>query len=219
MLRKLLASLALSVLAAGPAGATLIETASDTLSGPLGACAATDGGTGSLAHTCSSAGFSAISMAASGDPLLPQPDLSATELTVTSGAITGPDTLTVDISQAGLSFPGGNVFAALTVNALIGGAGPVTLSALGPGGATEFTETFLGTDSATSGVIPVGPATNDAAEFIATFTAPGQSVDATIELIGVAVAEPSTLLLLAGAFLGLIFLQYRRAGIATPRGA
>jgi hypothetical protein len=117
---------------------------------------------------------------------LPQPGLAATALSVTSGALTTSDTLTIDVAQTGLSFAGGQASVNLTVGGLTGGAGPVTLTAFGPGGTPMFAHTFTAPDGVTSAAIPVGPITNEVAQFKVTFSGSGQSVNAIISITGTA---------------------------------
>jgi hypothetical protein len=154
--------------------------------GPISACSSTDGGTGALNKTCSNANFASITVTAVGHPNLPQPGLAATALSVTSGALTTSDTLTIDVAQTGLSFAGGQASVNLTVGGLTGGAGPVTLTAFGPGGTPMFAHTFTAPDGVTSAAIPVGPITNDVAQFKVTFSGSGQSVNAIISITGTA---------------------------------
>jgi hypothetical protein len=69
---------------AQPARATLTLTVTDANAGVIGACSATDGGTGSLAQTCSNANFLVIIPNALGAPLLLMPGLSANEVAFSS---------------------------------------------------------------------------------------------------------------------------------------
>jgi hypothetical protein len=194
------------------ANATLVSTVSST-GGALTAGCNTTTATGSLNATCTGGGFTDISLTASGPPLLPAPDLSATTLTVTTGPLLATTTLTVDIASSGFSFPGGPVSALLTVNNLVGaGTGPFVLSAITPVGTETFT--FTGSGSDTVGPVNLGAFTNDSASFVLTFGASAlpQSVDATIEIVGVsAVPEPGSLAVLGVGLLGLAgFTQLRR---------
>src|SRR4029077_6683283 len=138
---KTLLLAATAICLALPAHALLISTASAP-GLALGACGATDAGSGSINTSCSGGIFSNIALTASGPPILNAPDLTATALTVTTtGAGQGPGTLDVDLSSQGFNFLGGPVTALFTINNLIGGgAGPFILSASAPVG--TITHTF-----------------------------------------------------------------------------
>jgi hypothetical protein len=192
------------------ANATLVSTVSST-GGALTAGCNTTTATGSLNATCTGGGFTDISLTASGPPLLPAPDLSATTLTVTTGPLVATTTLTVDIASSGFSFPGGPVSALLTVNNLVGaGTGPFVLSAVTPVGTETFT--FTGSGSDTVGPVNLGAFTNDSANFVLTFGASAlpQSVDATIEIQGVPAPEPMSLALMGVGLLGLGMVRATR---------
>ena len=166
---------------AQPAQALITLTASDA-GGPIGACSSTDGGTGSLNKNCANPNFTAIIVNAVGAPLVPAPNLVATQLSVTSAALATSDTLTIDVAQTGISFPAGVASVNLTVASL--GPSPVTLTALGSGGGVLFSHTFTAVGTATSGDIPVGPGTGEGARFVLAFSGPGQSVNAIISIGG-----------------------------------
>jgi len=166
---------------AQPAQALITLTASDA-GGPIGACSSTDGGTGSLNKNCANPNFTAIIVNAVGAPLVPAPNLVATQLSVTSAALATSDTLTIDVAQTGISFPAGVASVNLTVAGL--GPSPVTLTALGSGGGVLFSHTFTAVGTATSGDIPVGPGTGEGARFVLAFSGPGQSVNAIISIGG-----------------------------------
>jgi hypothetical protein len=123
---------------AQPARALITLTASD-VGGSIGACGGTDGGTGSITKTCSNPNVANIGVTAVGRPLVLSPGLFTTTLSVTSGALATSDTLTLDVAQTGLSFPGGELSVSLGVVSL---SGPVTLMALAPSGVIVFSQTF-----------------------------------------------------------------------------
>lgn len=212
MRRILFAATALLGFAA-PAGATLVSTATSTQAGLSATCNVNDGGTGSISATCSGGGFATVSITAAGPPQLTAPDLSATTLTVTTTPLAVATTLSVDITSSGFVFSGGPVEALFTVNNLIGGgAGPYILSASSPTG--TLTHNFAGSGSATDGPTVLGAFNSDAAHFDLTFAASTspQSVDATIEIVGVPIAipEPTSLAVLGLGLLGLTLVRARR---------
>ena len=207
----LLAALAL----AAPAQATLTLTVTDPNSGgTVGACSATDGGTGTIIKTCSDPDFN-LTLAANsvlGFPALqPAPGLSV-NLTTLNTLVTGgtfPDTLTFTIAQTGLSYPAGTLGAILAVNGLIdltGGIntpGPVTLTA--KAGANQVQDVFPPNVGAlpSSPLAAVATAETDAI-FDVKFTAPSQAVLASIVITAPpGVPEPGSLALLGTALAGL----------------
>jgi hypothetical protein len=225
--RVLACGVALAGLAmAQPARATLTLSVTDANGGPISACSATDGGTGSLAKTCGDANFLLISANALGAPLLPMPSLSANQVMLSSIAGgTFPDTLTIEVAQTGLSFSGGDVTVTLGVNTLASptGApctspslqcpGPVTLTALGQGGTTIFGHTFTTTDSTTLPKITLGAITDNAAVFALTFTGPLETVASNIIITPVPATptpEPASLALLGTALAVLAASGVRR---------
>jgi hypothetical protein len=211
MRNLLLAATAFAAVSFGAEAAPLLSsTASSSLAGLSTTCN-TSTGTGLLTSNCSGGGFSAVALTASAPPLLNAPDLSATTLTVTTAALASATTLTVDIASTGFSFAGGPVQALLTVNNLIGaGTGPFTLSAITPLGTQ--THTFNGAGSDAIGPVNLGAFTNDSAHFVLTFGASAlpQSIDATIEIQGVAAPEPAGLAILGVGLLGLGMVSSRK---------
>jgi hypothetical protein len=212
MKRLLIASTALGAIAlAAPAGATLISTATSTGGALTAGCNTNDGGTGSLVATCSGGGFSTVSITAAGPPQLNPPDLTATTLTVTTTPLGAATTLNVHVASSGWTFAGGPVQALLTVNNLIGaGTGPFVLTAQSPVGNETFT--FTGSGADTIGPVTLPAFTSDAADFLLTFgpSLTPQSIDATIEIQGVGVAEPKSIALMGVGLLGLGLVASRR---------
>ncbi|MGO9935755.1 MAG: PEP-CTERM sorting domain-containing protein [Steroidobacteraceae bacterium] len=216
---KLLTAAALvasPLLLPAPANATLTLTATDN-GASIASCAATSG-TGNLVNTCSNAAFVSIDVTAAGVPALTSPDLSTTELAVTTPLLAAAHALLITVDQTGLTFPGGTLTATLTLNSLIEtpGSGPFTLTAFAPDGSTLDSMAFT-TTGTTSSSATVGAITSDSGEFLLDF-APDlfpQSVDATIEIQGTAVIpEPATMTLLGSALVGFGWLGRRRRNAA-----
>ena len=181
-------ALAVAALAlAPPAQANLALTVSDS-GGVIAACNATDGGTGTLSKGCANPNFSQIIVTGVGAPLIPAPGLFASQISLTSGNLTGADTLTIDVAQTGLSFAAGTVAVNLTVGGM--GPAPVTLTALGPGGGVLLSQTFT-EPGHVSGAIPIAAGSSDNARFVLQFSGPNQTVNALISLIAQSTATLS----------------------------
>ena len=166
---------------AQPAQANLALTVSDS-GGVIAACNATDGGTGTFSKGCANPNFSQIIVTGVGAPLIPAPGLFASQISLTSGNLTGADTLTIDVAQTGLSFAAGTVAVNLTVGGM--GPSPVTLTALGPGGGVLLSQTFTTPGHVTSDAIPIAAGSGDNARFVLQFSGPNQTVNALISLTG-----------------------------------
>src|SRR6516165_5963094 len=181
-------ALAVAALAlAPPAQANLALTVSDS-GGVIAACNAPDGGTGTLSKGCANPNFSQIIVTGVGAPLIPAPGLFASQISLTSGNLTGADTLTIDVAQTGLSFAAGTVAVNLTVGGM--GPAPVTLTALGPGGGVLLSQTFT-EPGHVSGAIPIAAGSSDNARFVLQFSGPNQTVNALISLIAQSTATLS----------------------------
>jgi PEP-CTERM motif len=203
----LLAATALSLLAGGAEAAPILtSTATSSLAGLTGTCN-TSTGTGTISASCSGGGFGSVVVGASGAPTLPGGDISALTLTVTNTA--APVTLDVNIASSGFAPVNGPFEALFTVNNLIGAdTGPFTLSATAPDG-TVSSHTFATAGAFTTGLFGLGSGTSSDAHFTLAFTAAGQSLDATIELVQ-AVPEPASLALMGVGLLGLGFVANKR---------
>jgi hypothetical protein len=201
------AAAAMSLAGAGAGHAVLTSTVSG---GGIGTGCNTSSTSGALAASCSGGSFSEVALTASGPPLVSAPDLTTTELTVTSGpSLAFPVTLDAIIRSSGFTFGGGPVEALFTVNNLIGTPpGPFVLTASAPVG--TLSHTFHGAGSETDGPTVLAGFTNDSTEALLTFTGPNQSVDATIEIVGTPVAEPAGIAILGVGLLGLAVVRRRR---------
>ena len=198
-----------------PAHASMIASASAT--GLTAGCTGNDSLTpGSLNLFCTGTLFASVQITASGPPKVPVPDLTTTTLTVTSGpALMFPVTLDIAITSdfSATPFPGGPVIAMATINNLIGSSpGPFVMSVQGDGNPPMFFPTCTGSCVQTlTGT--VGPIPSDAVHYSLTFTAPGQSVGATIQIMA-PIPEPVSLALIgSGLFAMGLFARHRRKAL------
>lgn len=169
---------------------------------------------GTLTGTFTDPNFTQIAVDITGVPSVTSPDLGTVNLSV-SGSTGGGHTIDLIATQSGLTEPPGfNGELTQTFNNLIGGAGPATEDLL-INGVVVDTHTFLAApprvDTATFFNLGLGAITSDAEEFVATFTGAGQDLEMTQEFQAVSVREPSTLAVLAVAFLGLAWWRRRGA--------
>ena len=195
-----------------PAHASMIASASAT--GLTAGCTGNDSLTpGSLSLFCTGTLFASVQVTASGPPKVPVPDLTTTTLTVTTGpSLMFPVTLDIAITSdfSATPFPGGPVIAMATINNLIGSSpGPFVMSIQGDGNPPMFFPTCTGSCVQTLTGNLVGPIPSDSVHYSLTFTAPGQSVGATIQIMA-PIPEPVSLTLVGSALFAMGLLARRR---------
>ncbi len=206
-MRNLLASTAMLALLAVPSAQAPMMTISAFDDGvPIGSSLSA---TGFGLFTGADANFSLVTASATGDPVVPQPDLGSTTVDVSAGAgFSGVHTLEIDILQTGLGFIGPMLAdTTMTFNGLIGAPGPAQEDMLVDGVviANHVFPAGNGASDFASAMTIAGAASNEQI-YSVMFTQPLQEFSGTMQFTAAAaVSEPTSLSLLLGAVgLGLV---------------
>jgi hypothetical protein len=171
----------------------------------------TSSATGAISFNGSSANFIQLSASGTGVPIQVTPNLGLITLSVVSSAA---GTVTIDLLQSGLdAFAGGTVTGTFTANGVIGGPGPTT-EEIRINGVTKESEVFPagttnGSNILTATAAPQAAGWSDEEFITASFSAPGQTLEATIELI-TTTPEPTSIALMGVGLLGLGMVSSRK---------
>lgn len=213
---KVLGTAAIALLAMSPA-----------MGAPVLSVTATDNGTalvftpntnvpGDLTGSFADASFSQITVDLSGVPAVPSPDFGTVTLQVSGFTGTGTHVIDLIAQQSGLTEPAGfNGMLTQTNNNLIGGPGPVTQN-FSINGSLLDTHTFPASPPTAADMVFINPnlpaITSETQEFVATFTATQQNLEATQEFQAqvVGVSEPSSLAILGLGLIGTGWAVRRR---------